>query len=92
MPYLGSTIRIQVEITDYEGKAVVPDSHEVKIYDPDEVLKQTFTAVSEVEAGTYYVDYTIPTDAERGKWKVVWKITKGGYPHINRSYFTVSSA
>jgi len=91
LPYLGSTIRIKVTLFDYDGKSLDPDSQEIKIYDSEGTLRKTFDAATYEDAGVYYVDYTIPSDAPTGDWLVIWKIVKGGLPSIDKAYFRVKA-
>lgn len=90
MPYQGTTVRIKNTLTDYDGSKLTPDSQEVKIYDPDDTLKDTNTNPTLESEGVYYVDYTIPSDGKEGTWKVVWKAVKDSKPNIDISTFDVS--
>jgi len=76
MVFLGSVIRIQNTITDFDGTSLTPDSQEIKIYDPDGTLKTTDTSPTLEETGVYYVQYDIDSSDKAGTWKVVWKVTK----------------
>jgi len=79
MPYKGETIRIKAILTDYDGDKFTPDSQEIHIYDPsgNDVSGSPFTP-TQLDTGVYYVDYSIPSDADEGTYKVVWIATKGG--------------
>jgi len=91
MPYKGSTVRIRNTLKDYDNSPLTPDSQEVKIYDPDSILKETITSPTLESTGIYHVDYTIPSDGKDGNWKVVWRAVKGAKPHLDVFTFSVST-
>ncbi len=92
MPYLGSTTRIRNTMTDYDGKTpLTPDNQEIKIYDSAGVLKHTTTNPTLDSIGIYHVDYTIPSDAKPGNWRVIWKVEKAGKPTIGVFTFNVTA-
>ena len=86
---LGETVRIKNTITDFDGNLLTPDSQEVTIYDPQGTLKETNTSPSG-SAGSYYVEYTLPSDSVKGDWKVVWKAVKGATTGIEAFWFNVN--
>jgi len=79
MPYKGETIRIKATLTDFDGSPLTPDSQTVHIYGPSdsEVSGSPFTP-TQLNTGVYCLDYSIPSDADEGTYKVVWIATKGG--------------
>jgi len=79
LPYVGSGIRIRNEVRDWDGSLVNPASHDIKIYDPDNVEKYSLTTPVNPSIGVFYFDYQIPSDAKEGLWKCVWTVGLGGY-------------
>ena len=73
--YLGDSIRMQATLKDYDGTALDPDSHSVKLYDPSETERDSDTNPTQSDAGVYYSDLTIPSSGTVGLWKVWWEIT-----------------
>jgi uncharacterized protein YfaS (alpha-2-macroglobulin family) len=78
MPHLGETYRVVAYATDYSGKPLTPDSHEVTYYDPAGTLMYTDTSPINESDGVYYSSYTFPEDSQAGRWVAKWKITKAG--------------
>jgi len=89
--YLGSTIRIQCDIKDFDGNPLIPDSHEIKILDGSGTqVGDLIVEVQSEEDGVYYIDFVVPTDKLVGNWKVIWKILKNGEPDIRAIEFEVA--
>jgi len=92
---LGSTIRINNEVKDFDGNLVNPDvgSQEVKIYDGEGLLKKTITdaEISQEDLGKFYVDYIIENSPD-GYWKAVWKVEVNSKPDIEAIKFLVEVA
>jgi len=94
MAKLGSTIRINNEVRDFDGNLVDPDvdSQEVKIYDTQGQLKKTIidAEISQESLGKFYVDYIIEGSPD-GYWKVVWKVEVNNKPDIETIKFIVEA-
>ena len=88
----GETIRFKVTVKDFDGNLADVSSNTVKIYSPSGELKQTFSSATRVSTGVYYVDYTLPTDADVGVWKCVWTVVLDGAYGIQTKTFEVKSA
>ena len=95
--YLGATVRFTATIVDTDGTALIPDSNEVKVYDPNDKLKTTISTGSitqGVPTNTFWCEYTIPASGKTGFWSIIWKATITGPPvrvGIGRSQFPVKA-
>ena len=58
----GETIRITAAITDDAGDPADPTTVVISVKKPDGSLDITSVSMSSDVAGTYYYDYTIPSD------------------------------
>ena len=76
--YLGDTIRVQATMTDFDDSVLTPDSHEVTLYDPDEVQQDQDTSPTAEGGGVFYADLDIPSSNTKGNWLLVWKVTMSG--------------
>lgn len=75
--YPGDRTTINATIKDKKHKKTDPSNHEIKIYDPDGNLKDTFTDPVRDDVGEYHLDYDIPENGKAGTWKALWKATIG---------------
>jgi len=89
---LGETVRIECTIKDFEDNLIDPESHEIKIYDPNGTLVATYNSATRQSQGVYTLDFTIPEDGQVGLWKIVWKITKDSYIGKEEVKFYVEKA
>jgi uncharacterized protein YfaS (alpha-2-macroglobulin family) len=87
--FLGETIRIKCTMKDYDGSLFTPDSQEVKIYDPNGVLKETNISPILESEGVYHINYTIGENETVGDWKCIWKATKNDLISIEECAFNV---
>jgi len=86
----GSTIRVTNTITDFDGNALDPDSHVIKLFKPDGTQQGSdYTSPTKSATGVYYQDITIPSDGDAGEWSVEWKVTKSAKDSIERVKFKV---
>jgi uncharacterized protein YfaS (alpha-2-macroglobulin family) len=87
--FLGETVRIQNTMKDYDGSPLTPDSQEVKIYDPNGVLKATYTSPVKEADGVYHIDHTTSESDSAGEWTCVWKVIKNDIVSIEAYTFQV---
>jgi len=86
----GSTIRVQNTITDFDGDALDPDSHVIKLLKPDGTQQGSdYTSPTKSATGVYYQDISIPSDGAAGEWTVEWKVTASSKDSIERVRFRV---
>jgi len=95
MVKLGSTIRINNEVRDFDGNLVDPDvgSQEVKIYDNGGLLKDTIAdaQISHESLGKFYIDYIIQGSPD-GYWKAIWIVKVNDKPDVETIKFLVEVA
>jgi len=88
-----STIRIDIEITDFNGAYIDPSMQTLEIYDPNGNKKETYSQGDpdyiRDGAGKYHCNYSSPSDAARGLWRIDWKATVGGLSEHRESNFVV---
>jgi len=77
MPRLGNTLKVKAILTDFDGAPLTPDTHEIKVYDPTNLLKETQTSPTLESSGVYYIKYTLPSGGPAGIWAFTWKVAKG---------------
>ena len=85
--YIGSAFKLQATWKDFDRVTyLVPDSQEVKVYDPNGTLKATITNPTLVGSGVYYITYSTSSTDSEGMWKVVWKVTKDSLSSVKVYY------
>jgi hypothetical protein len=86
----GSTVRIESTITDFDGAALDPDSHVIKLLKPDGTQQGSdYTSPTKTATGEYYQDIAVPADGSAGEWSIEWKVTKSSKDSIERVRFKV---
>jgi methionine-rich copper-binding protein CopC len=73
--YPADTATIKATVKSKTGTKIDASSHEIKVYDPDDSLQDTYTNPVHDALGEYHLDFLIPVDGKAGTWKVVWKAT-----------------
>jgi len=69
----GDTFRVKATIQTYDGVALDPDSHLIRLLDPDGTqVGNNYTSPSKQEAGIYTQAFSLAADAEVGTWRVQW--------------------
>jgi len=89
---MGDTVRIDANITNYDGTAYDPDSQSIQLYQPNgtasgaALITPTKTAI-----GRYTQEVTIPSAAgtPAGRWYVRWACTSGTKISTGNIYFDV---
>jgi hypothetical protein len=78
----GSTIKILLEVYDFDGNLFDPETWSIKIYDSAAALKLTKTDPTKTDVGKYEFYYTIPSDGVVGTWKIEATAVASGYVSI----------
>jgi hypothetical protein len=90
----GETIRIGNTYTDIDDAVYDPDTVELEIYNPSEILDTTVTYagsdIKRTSKGIYYYDYDIASDATAGWWLSKWTGASGGFSDVSRNQFKVA--
>lgn len=77
------------------GLLIDADSHSISFYDGNGLLQATATNPNHISLGTYDYTYTIPATAAitppGNKWRIVWKMTKGGLTSGGDNFFIVTA-
>jgi len=88
--FRGNTIRIPALITDYDGSAMDPDSHAIRLLKPDETQEGgDMTSPTQNGTGDFHQDVDIPETGVEGEWKVEWEISVSGKLTSERIPFRV---
>jgi uncharacterized protein YfaS (alpha-2-macroglobulin family) len=70
-----------------------PDTISIKIYDSTGALKTTLAKsdLTKMETGKFKMNYTVPSDAALGLWKILVQanVTAGGLQNTERFSFSV---
>jgi uncharacterized protein YfaS (alpha-2-macroglobulin family) len=86
----GNTIRIPALTTNYDGSALDPDSHAIRLLKPDETQEGVdMTSPTQNGTGDFHQDVDIPETAEEGEWSVEWEISVSGKLTTERIEFRV---
>lgn len=80
----GSTVRLQCEFYDFEGKYIDPELTKITIYDSNRrvIYSQTLTSEDKKSVGKYYVDYV--TDKREQRLYYEWYGVVNGKPSLER--------
>lgn len=87
---VGQTVTLRAIFFDGSGEPMNVDSMSVEIYDPDNTLIQTYTAVTNISTGYYELDVPVSSSATTGVWTDKWTGTIGGANVVNSFKFTVT--
>lgn len=91
---LGETPRITATITDSGGSATDPNTTTITIKSPDRTTVVDAQAMTKAATGSYYYDYTIPSDTGiAGTYKLnVTATGTGGRVTIKTAEFDVEAS
>jgi len=91
--YVHSSIRINIEVTDFKEALTDPSMQILKIYDPAGTLKATKNqgdpGYIRDSQGKYHYDFPTASDAVKGIWSIEWDATIGDLPEHGEAEFVV---
>ena len=88
----GDNLRCDMLITDYDNVGYSPDSHSIQLYTPTGEASgsaKTSPTDNDPGAGDFSQEFTIPSDAVSGNWRIRWTTTTGGVDHSEDVWFEV---
>jgi len=85
----GDTVSYYFYFKDKDGALFDPTSNECKVVNP--AGSETAVTLNKVSVGKYSFDYTLPSDAAEGLWKIKVKGTKNSYVQTELFYFVVEA-
>lgn len=85
----GTTAELTATISDSGNDPVTPTSVLVDIYDTDGTVVVNDGVPVNVSPGLYLYEYDIPSDADKGLWRIEWRIVVSGNTALGVEYFEV---
>ena len=91
--YLGTTVKVTLTMTDFDGTDLNPDSFSVVVLDPDGNAHSSspFTSLTKVTDGEYYFWLTFPSDGVAGNWLIIPTVTKASRDSVVASTIALKS-
>jgi len=68
---IGETARLQASVTDSDAAAADPSTIKITIQKPDGTAAVTAQDMTKSAAGTYYYDYTVPSDTGMYQYNII---------------------
>lgn len=85
----GTTAELTATISESDGDPIDPTSVLVDIYDGDGTAVVDDGVPDQVSTGLYRYEYDIPSDADKGLWRIEWRIVVSGNASLGVEYFEV---
>ncbi len=85
----GTTATLTATIAKSDGTPINPTSILVDIYDGDGTLVVDDQVPTQISTGLYEFDYDIAEDADKGLWRIEWRLVVQGAASVGVEYFEV---